>query len=214
MNLLHAENLAHTFEYSLFDNVSLTLNARESIAIIGASGSGKSTLLNILSSLLKPDEGKVTLLENDVYRMKEKALVEMRRDDLGLIFQSHYLFKGLSAYENLEVSSILAKEPINTQLLEQLDIAHVISQKVTELSGGQQQRVSIVRVLTKKPRIIFADEPTGNLDAHTSQTVMDLLDEYVKTHEAGMIFVTHNEALAMRCQHVYELKDRALVKVK
>lgn len=214
MNLLDAQNLAHTFEYPLFDNVSLSLNSGESIAIIGASGSGKSTLLHILSTLLKPDEGKVTLLSQNLYAMKDKALVQMRKNDLGLIFQSHYLFKGLSAYENLEVASILATEPIDTALLKRLDIEHVINQKVTELSGGQQQRISIVRVLTKKPRIIFADEPTGNLDAETSLIVMDILDEYIKENDAGMIFVTHNQALAMQCQHVYELKDRILIKVK
>jgi len=214
MNLLRAQNLAHTFEYPLFNDVSLELNAGESIAIIGESGSGKSTLLHILSTLLEPDEGSITLLDQELYNIKDKALVAMRKDDLGMIFQSHYLFKGLSAYENLEVASILSDEAIDQNLLERLDVTRVIEQKVTELSGGQQQRISIIRVLTKKPRIIFADEPTGNLDNTTAVTVMDLLDEYVKTQKAGMIFVTHNNDLAMRCQRVYELKDKTLVKVK
>ena len=167
MNLLSAQNVSHTFEYKLFENVSLELNEKESIAIIGASGSGKSTLLHILSTLLKADNGDVFLFGEDILSMKSKKLSQIKRDSLGLIFQAHYLFKGFSAYENLEVAAILSNQDIDRELLEKLSIEHCIQQKVTELSGGQQQRVSIARVLTKKPRIIFADEPTGNLDKKT-----------------------------------------------
>ena len=164
MNLLSAKNLSHTFEYKLFNDVSLELQERETIAIIGASGSGKSTLLHILSTLLMADEGSVFLLGEDVSTLKKKKLAQIKRDSLGLVFQSHYLFKGFSAYENLEVSALLSNQKIEDKLLEELGVKDCIEQKVTELSGGQQQRISIARVLTKKPRIIFADEPTGNLD--------------------------------------------------
>ena len=124
MNLLSAKNLSHSFDYELFHNVSLDLNTKESIAIIGISGSGKSTLLHLLSTLLKPDSGEVELLGEDVLSMKEKKLSLLRRNELGLVFQSHYLFKGFSAYENLEVSEILAQEKIDKQLLQRLDIEH------------------------------------------------------------------------------------------
>lgn len=214
MTLLKATSLSHRFDYPLFDNVSLELHAGESIAIVGVSGSGKSTLLHILSSLLKPNSGNVELFGKDIYTLDEKSLVTLRRHDLGLIYQSHYLFKGFSAYENLEVAAILAGEKIEPALLVSLGIEYVIEQKVTELSGGQQQRVSIARILSKKPRLIFADEPTGNLDHATAAEVMDLFMNYLNEHEAGLLLVTHDEALAARCDHIYRMADGVLVKGK
>ena len=214
MNLLSATNLSHTFEYELFSNISLQLAKNESIAIIGASGSGKSTLLHILSTLLTPKSGEVEILGEDIDKMSKKRLSKVKRDDLGLIFQSHYLFKGFSAYENLEVAKILSNQDIDEELLKRLKIQECIHQKVTELSGGQQQRVSIARVLTKKPSIIFADEPTGNLDKATAKEVMDIFFKYLKTYDAGMILVTHDEELAMRCDKVYRLESKHLESVK
>ncbi len=214
MTLLQADNLSHKFDYPLFNNINLTLKSSESIAIIGVSGSGKSTLLHILSTLLSPDEGKVVLLDKELESLENKNLVQMRRNDLGMIFQSHYLFKGFSAYENLEVAALLSNEKIDDKLIKNLNIEKVIKQKVTELSGGQQQRVSIARVLTKKPRIIFADEPTGNLDSDTAMDVMNLFNEYIKEHDAGMILVTHDEQLAFSCSQVYRLEDEKLIQIK
>ncbi|MDD4855865.1 MAG: ABC transporter ATP-binding protein [Sulfuricurvum sp.] len=212
MILLKATSLSHRFDYPLFDNISLELHARESIAIVGVSGSGKSTLLHILSSLLKPNSGDVELFGKNIYNLDDKQLVQLRRHDLGLIYQSHYLFKGFSAYENLEVAAILAGETIDPSLLVSLGIQQVIGQKVTELSGGQQQRVSIARILSKKPRLIFADEPTGNLDHATATEVMDLFMDYLRQHDAGLVLVTHDEALAARCNHIYRMVDGSLVR--
>ena len=214
MQLLNATNLAHSFEYPLFDEINLSLNAHESMAIIGTSGSGKSTLLHVLSSLLAPKSGSVELLGKDIYALKKQELVNMRRDDIGMVFQSHYLFKGFSAYENLEVAAQLSNNEINEEHLASLGIKDVIHQKVTELSGGQQQRVSIARVLTKKPRLIFADEPTGNLDSETALDVMHLFTEYIRNEEAAMVLVTHEKSLAMQCDHVYKLVDTKLEKIK
>lgn len=214
MKLLEAHQIAHHFDYPLFSEVSLELNPHESIAIIGVSGSGKSTLLHILSTLLKPDEGSVAMFGQKIESMKNRRLVHLRRNELGLIFQSHYLFKGFTARENLEVASILSNEPVEERLLAELGIESVIGQKVTELSGGQQQRVSIARVLTKKPRIIFADEPTGNLDAATAAEVMRLFEQYLRAHEAGMVLVTHDEQLALRCDKVYRLHALKLEQIK
>ncbi|MBN2782269.1 MAG: ABC transporter ATP-binding protein [Campylobacterales bacterium] len=214
MNLLSAQNLSHKFDYELFSNISLTLEQKQSIAIIGASGSGKSTLLHILSTLLEPDSGEIELFDKDISSYSKKELSSMKRDDLGLIFQSHYLFKGFSALENLEVASILSNQDIDEQLLKRLNIFEVINQKVTELSGGQQQRVSIARVLTKKPKIIFADEPTGNLDKHTASEVMDIFFEYIDSNDAAMILVTHDEELANECDKVYRLENKELISLK
>ena len=214
MKLLSAKKLSHTFEYELFNDISLELNQKESIAIIGISGSGKSTLLHILSTLLKADKGEVSLFDKDISALNQKKLAQIKRDDLGLVFQSHYLFKGFSAYENLELAAILSQKEIDNKLIKRLDILDSINQKVTELSGGQQQRVSIARVLTKQPKIIFADEPTGNLDKKTASTVMDLFFEYIEQNNAGMILVTHDEELAHKCKYVYKLENKELIKVQ
>jgi len=213
MNLLHAKNLSHTFDCELFSDVSLDLDSQESIAIVGMSGSGKSTLLHILSTLLRSDKGTISLLGEDVSTMSKNKLAELKRDKLGLVFQSHYLFKGFSAYENLEVAEILSKQSIDKKLLDKLNITQSLEQKVTELSGGQQQRVSIARVLTKQPTLIFADEPTGNLDAKTAEDVMKLFFEYIAKNDAGMILVTHDEHLAYMCSKVYKLEDKTLKQV-
>ncbi len=214
MNLLSAKNVSHTFEYELFSDVSLELEEKQSIAIIGMSGSGKSTLLHILSTLLQPEAGEVSIFNEEIYEMKQDKLAKLKRDSLGLVFQSHYLFKGFSAYENLEVAAMLSQNKIEDELLRRLNIQECIQQKVTELSGGQQQRVSIARVLTKKPKIIFADEPTGNLDKETASEVMKLFFEYCEKENAGMILVTHDETLAHMCDKVYRLENKILKEIK
>ena len=212
--LLQAKNLSHKFDYELFNDINLSLYKKESIAIIGTSGSGKSTLLNILSSLLKPTLGTVVFKSKDMYSLKQNELLEIRRNDFGIIFQAHYLFRGFSAIENLEIATLLSGEEIDKDLLKELNIDHVINQGVGELSGGQQQRLSIARVMTKKPRIIFADEPTGNLDKDTANIVMDTLFKYIRNNDCGLILVTHEHELAMRCDKVYKLEDLKLQEMK
>ncbi|MBF7069749.1 ABC transporter ATP-binding protein [Aliarcobacter butzleri] len=208
--LLEAKNLSHKFDYELFKNINLSLQKQESIAIIGTSGSGKSTLLNILSSLLKPTSGNVVFQRKDIYSLSQNDLLKIRRDDFGIIFQAHYLFRGFSANENLKIAEFLSGEEIDKNLLKELNIEHVINQGVGELSGGQQQRLSIARVLTKKPKIIFADEPTGNLDKDTANVVMNTLFNYIKKNNAGLILVTHENELALRCDKVYKLDNLEL----
>jgi putative ABC transport system ATP-binding protein len=166
--------------------------------------------MHIASTFIKPDEGSVTLLGHDLYSLDEAAIESLRRYDIGIIFQFHYLFKGMSAMENIEVATMLSGEAIDEALLEKLEIKELMKQKIGELSGGQQQRVSIARVLSKKPRIIFADEPTGNLDAETADLVMDVLLDYVRETEAGLLLVTHDNAMAKRCDSVFRLEDKML----
>lgn len=213
MEILKGANLGFAYDYALFENVNLTLNAGESTAILGVSGCGKSTLLHILSTLLKPDSGEVIYKQKSLYGLSQNELIKIRRLDFGIIFQSHYLFKGFSARENIELASILSSEPIDAAYLEALKISHVLQNKVGELSGGQQQRVSIARVLTKKPRVIFADEPTGNLDKQTANDVMQTLFSYVKQNKAALILVTHDNDLAAKCDDIYKLENKELLKI-
>ncbi|MBU3016076.1 ABC transporter ATP-binding protein [Poseidonibacter lekithochrous] len=212
--LLQANNISHKFDYELFNNITLSLKKKESIAIIGMSGSGKSTFLNILSSLLTPFSGEVIYDNKNLYSLKQKKLLNIRREDFGIIFQAHYLFRGFTAGENLDIATLLSGEEVSGELLEDLKINHVLNQGVGELSGGQQQRLSIARIMTKKPKIIFADEPTGNLDKETANIVMDTLFNYIKNNDAGLILVTHEHELANKCDKVYKLENLILQELK
>ena len=210
--LLEATNISHSFDYPLFKQIDFTIEPTQSAAIVGRSGSGKSTLLHIFSTFMKPNEGKIRLLGNDLYNLSDEEIESLRRYDIGIIFQFHYLFKGMSALENIGVATMLSGEQIDDSILKKLEIDHLMSHKTSELSGGEQQRVSIARVLSKKPRIIFADEPTGNLDKETAELVMDVLTDYIKETGAALILVTHDENMAARCDEIYTLEDQALKK--
>ena len=212
-DILIASNLSHSFDYTLFEDVNLEIKEGQSIAVLGISGSGKSTLLHILATLLKPKKGRVLYDQRYLYEQDSKDLLEIRRKDMGIIFQSHYLFKGFTVKENLEISSIIADKKLDNDLLKDLNIYDNLEQNVADLSGGQQQRVSIARVMMKKPRLIFADEPTGNLDRQTADDVMDVMLSYILEQKAGLFIVTHDERVASRCDIAYRLKDMRLVPV-
>ncbi|MGL2391565.1 ABC transporter ATP-binding protein [Helicobacter pylori] len=213
--MIKAINISHAFEKPLYNGVNLHIKPKESLAILGVSGSGKSTLLSHLATMLKPNSGTISLLEHqDIYALNSKKLLELRRLKVGIVFQSHYLFKGFSALENLQVASILAKQEINHSLLEQLGIAHTLKQGVGELSGGQQQRLSIARVLSKKPKIIIADEPTGNLDTISANQVISMLQNYITEKEGALVLATHDKHLAFTCSQVYRLEKEVLIKEK
>ncbi len=209
--LLEAKGISHSFDTLLFSDVDVTLHPGQSLSIVGRSGSGKSTLLHICSTFIKPNEGSVVLFGEEVYGKSESDIEAIRRYDIGIVFQFHYLFKGMTAMENIEVATLLAQEQVDMALLEKLEIAELMEQKIGELSGGQQQRVSIARVLSKKPRIIFADEPTGNLDNETASLVMEVLFDYIQSHDAALLLVTHDMQIAARCDNVYRLENRTLL---
>ncbi len=212
--LFDIKGISHNFDYPLFEDINLSLQRGESIAIIGVSGSGKSTLLNIFSSLLRPNKGEVYYNNKNIFQLSQKELLQIRRDDFGIIFQAHYLFRGFSAIENLEISKFLSGNDIDKELLKALKIDHVLTQGIGELSGGQQQRLSAARVLTKKPKIIFADEPTGNLDSTTASELMNVLFEYIKQKDAGLFIVTHEDEIAFECDKVYKLDNYKLEQLK
>jgi putative ABC transport system ATP-binding protein len=211
--LIDATNLSHSYDYQLYSNIDFILNSKQSIAILGRSGSGKSTLLHNLSTFLPPLKGEIKILNKTIYN-NEKYIDELRRFNIGIIFQSHYLFKGMKAIDNIKIATILSQEELDVKLLKKFEIDNIIEQKISELSGGQQQRVSIVRVLSKKPNIIFADEPTGNLDNETAHLVMTELLEYINKNNAGLIVVTHDESMAKMCDNIYKLENKKLMKLK
>lgn len=215
MQLLKATDLSHSFENLLYGGVNLTCAEGESIAILGVSGSGKSTILNHLSTLLPPKKGQIDLLEKkDIYSLSSDELLALRRYDVGIIFQSHYLFRGFSTQENLAIASFLASTQIDVELLEKMGISHTLKQQVGELSGGQQQRVSIARILCKKPKMIFADEPTGNLDKHTALSVMQMILDFLQERGAGMVLATHDEEIAKSCTKIYLLENKVFRQIK
>ena len=210
MEILRASNLGFAYDYTLFNNINLTLNQKQSIAITGVSGCGKSTLLHILSTLLKPNFGEVIYQDRSIYELSQNELLAIRRLHFGIIFQSHYLFKGFSAYENIELASILSGENIEKNDLEALKISSVINQKVGELSGGQQQRVAIARAVVANPKLILADEPTGNLDSKNGQEVMNLLSELNK-EGTTIVMVTHSQHDAGFASRIINLFDGKVV---
>jgi putative ABC transport system ATP-binding protein len=212
--LLQAKNISHNFDYALFDDINLSLLQHQSIAIVGVSGCGKSTLLNILSTLLKPNKGEVYFKDKNILELSKNKILKLRRDKFGIIFQSHYLFRGFNTYENLQIAELLSNNNIDKKILKDLNIENILSQEIGELSGGQQQRVSIARVLIKKPKVIFADEPTGNLDTQTANEVMNVLFDYISKQNSGMILVTHDKEIAFRCDRVYKLIDQQLEQIK
>lgn len=208
--MLVAKSLSFAYDRQILENVSLELGAGETLSIMGVSGSGKSTLLHILSGFQKPQSGEVMILGNDIYRLSADKLLALRRNDIGIIFQSHYLFSGFNAQENLEVASLLSGEKIDHELLSLFGILEILPQNIGTLSGGQQQRLSIARILTKRPKIIFADEPTGNLDRETAFSVMELLFDYAKLTQSLLVFATHDPILAKKAMYAYRLENATL----
>ncbi|MCL9821131.1 ABC transporter ATP-binding protein [Helicobacter sp. 14348-15] len=208
--LLEAKNLSFGYEKPIIENLNFQAKEGEIISIMGVSGSGKSTLLHLLSSFLKPQNGEVSLFDLSIYSLPQKELLALRRKKIGIIFQSHYLFLGFSAYENLQVASLLSGEKIDKSLLKLFGIEQVLDHNIGALSGGQQQRLSIARILTKKPQIIFADEPTGNLDRETAMNVMESLFAYVRSNHSLLIFVTHDPLLAHKASRSYKLENATL----
>jgi len=212
--LLDVRAISHDFDYPLFQDINLSLHEGETIAIIGVSGSGKSTLLNIFSTLLIPNKGEVYYNNKNILNLSKNELLKVRRNDFGIIFQAHYLFRGFNADENLKISELLSGNKIDEDLLSSLNINHVMKQGIGELSGGQQQRLSCARVLVKKPKVIFADEPTGNLDKQTANEMINVLFDYVKNNDAGLIMVTHENEIADKCDKVYKLTKYRLEQIK
>lgn len=200
-----------TFEGALIilNKISLSVAAGESVAIIGASGSGKSTLLGILAGLDLPTEGEVVLNGHILTALDEEGRAKVRADNIGFIFQSFQLLPGLTALENvilpLELHGVKQAQALAKDFLTRVGLGQRMHHYPQQLSGGEQQRVAIARAFASQPRILFADEPTGNLDSTTGAKIIDLLFELNREQGTTLILITHEERLAARCQRRIEL---------
>ncbi|GMV29656.1 MAG: ABC transporter ATP-binding protein [Rhodanobacteraceae bacterium] len=193
----------------ILDRVSLSVPTGDSLAIVGASGSGKTTLLGLLAGLDNPDSGEIVLDGQPLHRIDEEARAALRRRRVGFVFQSFHLLPALTAEENVMLPLELedggdAREAAQ-QALAAVGLSGRLHHYPTQLSGGEQQRVAIARAFVHGPRLLFADEPTGNLDARTGRSVSDLLFELNQARGTTLVLVTHDLTLAQRCRHVVRL---------
>ena len=204
----------------ILEDISLTVSAAEIVAITGPSGAGKSTLLQILGTLEPPDSRENTsiLLENrSLLGLSDSALAQLRNRSIGFIFQHHGLLSEFNALENVMLPGLIAKKPkkeIKEQayyLLERLGLSHRLTHKPQALSGGEQQRVAVARALINNPKLVLADEPSGNLDSPNAYQLHELFYELVESLNCAFVVVTHNEELASKAHRILKLRDGRMV---
>jgi len=196
----------------------LEIKEGEFVAIVGPSGSGKSTLLHLLAGLDKPSAGKVFINEQDIYELSENELSRYRRQNVGFIFQAFNLIPILSAEENIKLPVLMDGKKVDEgyidEIMDVLDIKERRKHLPGELSGGQQQRVSIARALANKPSIIFADEPTGNLDSKNSKEVLQLLKSTIEKYNQTLIMITHDSSIAQMADRIITITDGMIIEDK
>lgn len=209
-----AENLSKTVTTSegslqILSGINLTIHAGESLAVVGESGSGKSTLIGLLAGLDTPTSGTIHLNGESLTEMDEDGRAAIRNQAIGFVFQSFQLLPGLTALENvmlpLELGGNKQAKVLAQALLQRVGLGHRLQHTPKQLSGGEQQRVALARAFVTQPAILFADEPTGNLDSKTGAKIIDLLFELNQENQTTLVLVTHDQHLAARCQRSIEL---------
>jgi putative ABC transport system ATP-binding protein len=219
--MIELKNISKTYrmgemEISALSGVSLTVNAGELIAIMGPSGSGKSTLMNLLGCLDRPTSGTYTFEDREISAMNDDDLAHVRNAKIGFVFQSFNLLPRFSALKNVEMPLVYSGIPSKGRteraipVLEKVGLRDRMEHKPTELSGGQQQRVAIARALVNNPPLLLADEPTGNLDSHSGEEILNIL---VALNNQGVtiMIVTHDNDVAARCKRIINLKDGQVI---
>lgn len=216
MKNLNIKNLKKTYgkgdsKVNALDGINLSIEPHKFTAIVGASGSGKSTLLHCMAGLDKPTSGNVYLDDIDIYTLNDTKLSEIRRREFGFIFQSFNLIPVIKVYDNIVMSVSLDGKKTDKkyidELIDKLGLKAHKNKYPNQLSGGQQQRVAIARALANKPSVIFADEPTGNLDSKTTKEVMDILKLCVKEFKQTLVMITHNDEISKMADRVITISD-------
>ena len=200
----------------IFENLDFHVKPKQTVAIMGKSGSGKSTLLSLISGIIKPDSGHIILNSVSYKDLKESQINDFRATNIGFVFQNFHLVSYLNALENVmlpaKVCNIKNAKEKAINLLESVGLSHRLDHLPSQLSGGERQRVAIARALIHNPKIILADEPSGNLDEETGIEVMDKLFELIEKNNMTLILVTHSKDVANRCEETYKLSSGNLVK--
>ncbi|MGH1403197.1 MAG: ABC transporter ATP-binding protein [Alphaproteobacteria bacterium] len=197
----------------VLNNVDLRLYSGEITALVGPSGSGKSTLLHMLGLLDSPTSGQIMMKDQDVSKLSDRTRTKLRNEHIGFVYQFHHLLPEFSAIENVALPQIIAGQPKQdaeekaADLLGKLGLSHRINHRPATLSGGEQQRVAIARALVNDPLLLFADEPTGNLDPETAEEVFELLLDLVRSRGIGALIATHNLDLANEMDRILEVKS-------
>lgn len=221
--ILKAESVYKTFQTTkkvkldVLKGISLEIEKEKITIIVGASGAGKSTLLHLLGGLDRPDSGEVFYDDKNIFKLSEDKLARFRNKNVGFVFQFHHLLPEFSALENVMIPQLingisLFQAKIKSEsLLKTVGLTERLDHKPAELSGGEQQRVAVARALANEPKIIFADEPTGNLDSFNSEEIHKLILDLRKNLGLTFVIVTHNENLMNLADHIYEIKDGKIV---
>jgi lipoprotein-releasing system ATP-binding protein len=203
-------------ELTILDGVEIQVVAGEALAVIGASGAGKSTLLHLLGLLDRPTSGDVLLGGRSVSDLSARELASIRNERIGFVFQFHHLLREFTALENVMMPMLIAGAPRRdaskraSELLGQVGLGARTTHKASELSGGEQQRVAVARALANRPAVLIADEPSGNLDTHTSALLHDLFFQLRQDHHVALVLATHNRELAGRTDRILEVRDSKL----
>ncbi len=216
--MIKAINVNKSYDsFQVLKGINLEISQGEVVSIVGASGAGKSTLLHILGTLDRADSGKILIENVEVTSLSSKKISQFRNSKIGFVFQSHHLLPEFTALENVMMPSLISGESNKTaterskNILEKLGLAHRISHRPSEMSGGEQQRVAVARALVNNPTVIFADEPSGNLDSESARSLHELFFELRKSLNQTFVIVTHNETLAAMADRKLVMKDGAIV---
>ena len=196
-------------------NINLETKKNESISIVGESGSGKTSLIMLAGGLEKATSGKIFFEDQEISKMSEDEVSKIRRKNIGIVFQSFYLIPNYTAVENvaltMELNNLKNPNEQAKELLDRFGLKNRFNNLPSQLSGGEQQRVAIARAIAMKPKLILADEPTGNLDSENSQMIADILFKYIKEEKSSLIMVTHDPKLANKAKRKIKIKDGKIV---